>query len=164
MRVRLASLGQGTALTPLSCRLQVGFTTLRELATLRPLARQRSLDLLLSLTTHYAKPTRNGAIITVKRWVPDQAELGAKVLDFAQHLLCRVRDFRSTKAEDQADMELDGGDSEKKPEPQSEQTFAQVQEGRIVGGLPPISSEAHLQQHLELLLALCTKNMDLLDE
>lgn len=147
-------------------RLQVGFTTLRELATLRPLARQVALDLLLSLTTHYAKPTRNGAIITVKRWVPDQAELGGRVLEFAKHLLERVRDFRPAKTEEaEADMEVDGED-EKKPDvkQKQEQTFARVEQGQIIDGLPPIASEAQLQQHLELLLALCTKEQNLLDE
>lgn len=126
---------------------------------MRPLSRQVVLDLLLSLTTHYTKPTRNAAIVTVKRWVPDQPELGDNVLAFARTLLKRIEEAKLTKSEEETDMEVDG--EEKKPEIE---TFAQVQNGEIVEGLPDIKTETHLQQHLELLLALSAKIPNLLDE
>lgn len=143
------------------CRLQVGFTTLREMATLRPLARQIALDQLLSLTTHYTKQTRNAAIVTVKRWVPDQLELGGKVRAFAVELVHRARDAKPPKKEEEreADMQVDGEDQKPVVE-----TYAKVKDSQIIEGLPPITSEAQLQQHLELLLALSAKLPDLLDE
>lgn len=149
-----------TVLTIL-CRLQVGFTTLREMATLRPLARQIALDQLLSLTTHYTKQTRNAAIVTVKRWVPDQLELGGKVRSFAVELVHRARDAKPPKKEEgqEAAMQVDGEESKPVVE-----TYAKVKDSEIIEGLPPITGEAQLQQHLELLLALSAKLPDLLDE
>ena len=62
-----------------------------------------------------------------------------------------------------ADAEMVDGEAETKPA-KAEPTFADVVDEQIVDGLPPPSTETDVTQHIELLLALCSKTPDLLDE
>jgi len=112
-----------------------------------------ALDMLLSLSTHPSKPTRNAAILTLKRWVPDTKPLGDTVLAFALQLLRRLEEVPTgeSKSENDDVKEISG-------------TFANVLDGEVKGGLPIPETDLHVLQHLELLLALCSKMPDLLDK
>lgn len=153
-------------------QLQNGFTTLRELAMLRPPVRQEAMDVLLGLTTHSAKQTRNAAIVTVKSWVPETEPLAGHVVAFALQLLDRLE--KDAKPED-ADVKMAGmgvnGESKKEDEgeleageePPEVTSCGLVEDGVVVSGLPPATSQETVRQHLELLFALSVKSPDLLD-
>ncbi|CAH7665890.1 Symplekin tight junction protein C terminal-domain-containing protein [Phakopsora pachyrhizi] len=70
--------------------LVIGFTTLRDLTSMCPTLRNQTLDVLLGISTHYQRQTRNAAIMSIKSWVmPNGAmeNLGDRVVSFAVQLL-----------------------------------------------------------------------------
>ncbi|KAA1136964.1 hypothetical protein PGTUg99_004665 [Puccinia graminis f. sp. tritici] len=84
-------------------KLTVGFTTLRDLTTMRPTLRNRTLDVLLGLSTHSRRQTRTAAIMSVKSWVSSNNQmnhLGERVVSFAVQLLQKLE-----KGEDDVDAE-----------------------------------------------------------
>ncbi|GAA5843863.1 hypothetical protein JCM5353_007394 [Sporobolomyces roseus] len=157
-------------------QMQLGFSTLRELAILRPSVRRPALDVLLGLTTHADKRIRNAAIMSVKKWVPDVKELSGIILSFALSLLERlqvepVKEEESVKKEGE-DGEGANGEDEGEAEMAMEETpppeepkppFALVREGKVVDRLDPPKTIGEVTQHVELLLALCVKEPQLLD-
>ncbi|WAQ81727.1 hypothetical protein PtA15_2A38 [Puccinia triticina] len=74
-------------------KLTVGFTTLRDLTATRPTLRNRTLDVLLGLSTHSRRQTRTAAIMSVKSWVSPNNQmnnLGERVVSFAVQLLQKL--------------------------------------------------------------------------
>jgi len=178
--------------------MQLGFSTLRELAILRPSVRRPALDVLLGLTTHAGKENhrassrfdrylcvsisltdkriRNAAIMSVKKWVPDVKELSGIILSFALSLLERlqvepVKEEENVKKEGEDGVGADGEDEgeaemamEETPPPEEPKPpFALVREGKVVDRLDPPKTIGEVTQHVELLLALCVKEPQLLD-
>ncbi|GAA5867661.1 hypothetical protein JCM1840_006647 [Sporobolomyces johnsonii] len=155
-------------------QMQLGFSTLRELAILRPSVRQAALDVLLGLTTHADKRVRNAAIMSVKKWVPDVKELSTLIVDFALSLLARLKvavpksEEGAGEAEGEAKKEEDHeGEAEmamdETPPPEEEKPpFAKVRDGKVVDRLEPPKTVGEVVQHVELLLALCVKDPELL--
>ncbi|MBW0483606.1 hypothetical protein O181_023321 [Austropuccinia psidii MF-1] len=164
-------------------KLTIGFTTLRDLTSMRPAIRNQTLDVLLGLTTHSRRQTRNAAIMSVKSWVlptSGMKSLGDRVVSFAIQLLQRLElddeleeepILQSTnKLEEKhltTEVEMEDGETtsleaaEESSEPSV--TFAKVENAVILSGLSKIKIENVVVQHLELLLALSVKNPDLLD-
>ncbi|GAB00040.1 uncharacterized protein L969DRAFT_96650 [Mixia osmundae IAM 14324] len=162
-------------------QLKLGFTTLRELAALRPTLRPDALDVLLSLTTATDKLPRNAAIQTVRVWAPDVQPLADTVIQFALQLLARLDQSNAPPSEPDpveqkprianeagptaingsVDMEHD--DEEKKPEIQQAQN-ARVVGAQIVDDLPYPSTSGEVVRHIELLLGLCIKSPELLTD
>lgn len=179
---------------------------------LRPPLRQSAMDVLLSLTTHTGessfgcaliywtraervfdcfadRPTRNIAILTIKRWVPDVQPLGKMGHDFAMHLLGRLKVLPSPTSSRQASTMPDGSQTPREEslasekdgimkrdasmvadlttqenEKEEKSIVAVVENGKVVSGLPEPKTEAQVAQHIELLLGLVSKVPDLLDE
>lgn len=148
------------------------------------MVRREALDVLLALTTHSGRTlpsfvtsklipfsdrlTRNAAINTVKRWVPDSKPLGESVTAFALALLSRLEiapppaSPTSDEALVAADGQVDEVDVKVPAEPVL--PYALVKNGLVVDRLPPASTLAEVVQHVELLLALCVKSPELLDQ
>jgi hypothetical protein len=159
--------------------LQIGFTTLRDLTLFRIPLRQDALDTLFSLATHSSKAARNAAIVTLKRWVPENSALTAPILSFARALVQRLQvdgssqpsatpatESRQETPSAQVKSEEDGSaPSESSPTPAPPTgTSAIVERGEIKGGLErPPTTDLQVVQHVELLLALSIKVPDLLD-
>lgn len=122
------------------------------------------------------KRIRNAAIMSVKKWVPDVKELSGIILSFALSLLERlqvepVKEEESVKKEGE-DGEGANGEDEGEAEMAMEETpppeepkppFALVREGKVVDRLDPPKTIGEVTQHVELLLALCVKEPQLLD-
>lgn len=157
-------------------KLTVGFTTLRELANMRPTMRYNTLDVLLGLTTHSRRQTRNAAIVCVKSWVGSSARetkgMGERVVSFAIQLLQKLEaqdedEEESARLEacrsNEEAVEMEDGETREGDE-RDAMTFAKVENAVIVSGLGTARDENMVIQHLELLLALSVKNPDLLDQ
>lgn len=174
-------------------KLTIGFTILRDLTTMRPTLRNRTLDVLLGLSTHSRRQTRTAAIMSVKGWVSSNSmmsNLGERVVSFAVQLLQKLEkgdeeeqddlaaqqqqiasEAVTSKAEpmDQSrDVEMEDGETTEleaahESTPEPPISFAQVQNAVILSGLSKVKTEDVVVQHLELLLALSAKNSDLLD-
>ncbi|KDE05162.1 hypothetical protein MVLG_04407 [Microbotryum lychnidis-dioicae p1A1 Lamole] len=153
-------------------QVQLGFSALRELAVLRPPFRPAAVDVLLSLTTHKDKPTRNAAINTVKKWVPDSAALSPTIINFALSLISRMevvplKKSEESKKEDGAeDGEVDMA-MEVTPPPEEQKpvfAYALVKDARVVDHLDPPESREDVVRHVELLFALCHKHPHLLKQ
>ncbi|SCZ93130.1 BZ3500_MvSof-1268-A1-R1_Chr6-2g08480 [Microbotryum saponariae] len=153
-------------------QVQLGFSALRELAVLRPPFRPAAVDVLLSLTTHKDKPTRNAAINTVKKWVPDSAALSPTIIDFALSLISRMEVAPLTKSEESKkedgaeDGEVDMA-MEVTPPPEEQKpvfAYALVKDARVVDRLDPPESREDVVRHVELLFALCHKHPHLLKQ
>jgi symplekin len=86
--------------------------------------------------------------------VPDIPQLSDTIIAFIQQLLVRLEGA----APDRPDVKMEVDPSETKAP-----GIAVVENGVLQSGVPPPDSELHVQQHVELLLALCTKEPDLLD-
>ncbi|CAH7671475.1 Symplekin tight junction protein C terminal-domain-containing protein [Phakopsora pachyrhizi] len=70
--------------------LAIGFTTLRDLTSMCPTLRNQTSDVLLGISTHSQRQTRNAAIMSIRSWVmPNGAmkNLGDRVVSFAVQLL-----------------------------------------------------------------------------
>ncbi|ORY92427.1 Symplekin tight junction protein C terminal-domain-containing protein [Leucosporidium creatinivorum] len=153
-------------------QVQLGFSALRELAVLRPPTRAAALDVLLSLTTHADKLTRNAAIMAVKRWVPDTKPLSASVVSFALSLYARLEVAVPPEPEPEpAAAPAEGEDKDGEEDMAMEATpppepvkppFALVENGKVIDRLDAPKTLGEVVQHVELLLALCVKNPDLL--
>ncbi|KAH9461781.1 hypothetical protein MJO29_003508 [Puccinia striiformis f. sp. tritici] len=99
-------------------KLGIGFATLRDLTNLRPTLRNRTLDVLLALSTHSRRQTRTAAIMSVKSWVSSNNvlnNLGERVVCFAVQLLQKLE-----KGEDEQEEE-----EEKKVKEAEEETEKQ---------------------------------------
>jgi symplekin len=151
--------------------MPLGFNMLRELTRLRPSREIRfnTLDILLGLTTHSDKRIRNAAIMSVKKWVPEVEQLSRIIVDFALSLLQRlkveppqpeIKPEGEEQEEEEEEMEIDDGET---PEPaQAVLPFGLVRQGKVVDRLPPPQTIGQVTQHVELLLALCVKQPELL--
>ncbi|GAA5940115.1 RNA-processing protein PTA1 [Sporobolomyces koalae] len=151
-------------------QMQLGFGTLRELAILRPSVRKAALDVLLGLTTHADKRIRNAAIMSVKKWVPDLKELSGVITNFALSLLERLRidpvkeeDAQQKKRTQDEDGEEEMAMEETPPPETPKIPYAVVKDGQVVDRLDPPTTIGEVTQHVELLLALCVKQPQLLD-
>ncbi len=101
--------------------------------------------------TQTDRKVRLVAINTVKRWVPDIQPLGRSVVQYALQMVRRLAQGEEDQAKDE-NME-EGEEKEEKA---------------ISTYLPerpeyPLAREM-VQQHVELLFALCVRDADLLDE
>ncbi|BGO91177.1 hypothetical protein NBRC10512_005729 [Rhodotorula toruloides] len=150
-------------------QMQLGFSTLRELVILRPSVRPSALDVLLGLSTHEDKRVRNAAIMTLKKWVPDVAELSDTIVAFAVSVIERLEvapakegseDLKESGGDHggEADMAMDATPPPTEPKP----PFALVKDARVVDRLDPPTTLSGVTQHVELLLALCVKEPRLL--
>ncbi|KAH9823539.1 Symplekin tight junction protein C terminal-domain-containing protein [Melampsora americana] len=150
--------------------LTIGFTSLREITSLRPTLRFKTLDLLLGLATHKSRQTRNAAIVSVKSWVGSSGRewkvLGERVVSFAVQLVQRLEEPEDeedqedeptveNEEEGMEDGEVNGNDHGVR--------CATVQNAVLQSGLGKAKDEETVVRHLELLLALSVKNPDLLD-
>ncbi|KAJ8461969.1 hypothetical protein ONZ51_g11199 [Trametes cubensis] len=132
-------------------RRQMGFAALREFVSQRPSLRPEAINMLLELTTHPDKITRD------------------MVRDFALQLLCRLQSRPKTaQAEQSGDLQAEGSKTE---EPKAEDAEdGQPPPEEIIQTpylpeqleLPAIDSQ--ILQHVELLFALSTKVPKFLDE
>ncbi|KAK4701540.1 symplekin, partial [Phenoliferia sp. Uapishka_3] len=148
-------------------QVQLGFAALRDLTVMRPPVRQAALDVLLSLTTHPDKLTRNAAINTVKRWVPDVSSLSTKVLSFSISILSRLENAPPPPPPAKPELAPDDmaeSDDEEEEEKPVVRLDALVKDGVVVEGLPPAENEGNVVQHVELFFALSVKYPDLLDQ
>ncbi|KAK4053378.1 hypothetical protein OIV83_001542 [Microbotryomycetes sp. JL201] len=144
-------------------QVQIGFVTLRELAALRPKIRSSALDQLLSLTTHIERPTRNAAINTVKRWVPESEALASPVVDFALRLFKRMEAApEDEQAKKEGDGEEDMAVGATPSPPPAKIPYALVKDGQVVDRLEAPQTLGEVQRHAELLLALCSRDPNLL--
>ncbi|KAH8929649.1 hypothetical protein BT69DRAFT_1256010 [Atractiella rhizophila] len=137
-------------------QMQLGFTALRDLCMLRPNVRPTALDALFSLAVHSDKATRNPAILTLKRWVPDTAPLNGKVVQFALSLLHRLE----TPPEDTLDAEAMDMAVDEQDTLMGHNLL--VSGGEIARDFPYPKNELGLVRHVELLLALSSKCPELL--
>lgn len=168
-------------------QIGLGFAALHDLASLRLPARDGALDVLFGLTTHADQLTRNAAINTIKRWVPESEPLSGRVQGFAVHLLGRLRvdaepfkkeeegaggeeggmklegEINPAAEEDDEDAMEESDDEDAPPPPPPPPPYALVKGGQVIDRLAPPTSLAQVTQYVELLLALCVKNPDLLD-
>ena len=119
------------------------------------------------------KRIRNAAIMSVKKWVPDVKELSGIIVSFALSLLERLR-VEPVKVEEEVKKE--NGDNVADPEGEEEMAmedtpppeepkppFAVVKDGKVVDRLDPPRTIGEVTQHVELLLALCVKEPELLN-
>ncbi|KAI5476147.1 hypothetical protein MNV49_000365 [Pseudohyphozyma bogoriensis] len=155
-------------------QVHLGFAALKDLALLRPPARQAALDVLLGLTSHPDKLTRNASINTLKRWVPEVPVLSAKIMAYSKLLFTRLENAPpppteeeaaevKDEGEEEADMDVDSDDEEnEKEKPPPPRVLALVVDGEIVDGLPAPSTMAEILQHVELIFALSVKDPELL--
>jgi symplekin len=112
--------------------------------------------------------------MTVKRWVPDVKPLSATVVAFALSLFARLEVAPSPEPElepkpeggaaqddeeGEEDMKMDATPPPEPPKP----AYALVRRGQVVDRLDPPKTLGEVVQHVELLLALCVKDPDLLD-
>ncbi|KAG9104316.1 hypothetical protein FRC06_003605 [Ceratobasidium sp. 370] len=126
-------------------QMHVGFAALREFINLRPPVRGQAIQILLDLTAHSEKVTRNAAINTVRRWVPDVEPMNGLIAQFARKLLKRL-EVRAPEDEP-ADI-ISGSDIPRYLPPKLE--------------LPARKSE--VIQHVELMFALSVRVPAFLDE
>ncbi|CAE6412938.1 unnamed protein product [Rhizoctonia solani] len=73
-------------------QMGVGFAALREFIQLRPPVRPEAMRMLLDLTAHPEKVTRNAAINTVRRWVPETEPMNSEITNFAKKLLKQLQE------------------------------------------------------------------------
>ncbi|KAH7335182.1 Symplekin tight junction protein C terminal-domain-containing protein [Rhizoctonia solani] len=90
IRPNVLSLCRELAETPQ--QMGVGFAALREFIQLRPPVRPEAMRMLLDLTAHPEKVTRNAAINTVRRWVPETEPMNTEITNFAKKLLKQLQE------------------------------------------------------------------------
>ncbi|CUA78065.1 Symplekin [Drosophila melanogaster] [Rhizoctonia solani] len=73
-------------------QMGIGFAALREFIQLRPPVRPEATRILLDLTAHPEKVTRNAAINTVRRWVPEAEPMNTEITTFAKKLLKQLQE------------------------------------------------------------------------
>ena len=97
----------------------------------------------------------------MKQWVPDVIALSSQVNKFAVSLLARLEIAPTPllqKVEEDADAMEDS------PPPPPPPIPLLVENGLVVAGLPTPTTLSGVTYHIELLLSLCTKSPDLLDQ
>lgn len=142
-------------------RTRAGINSLREFVSQRPPLRPAAMKILLELTTHEDRKTRIPAINTVKQWVPDVQPMGDMVRRFALQMLRRLRRRKSVEESKKEAAEGEGkSDDEDGELPQDELVRTEYLPEELA--IPAIPSQ--IVQHVELLLALCVKVPDFLDE
>ncbi|KAH9074729.1 Symplekin tight junction protein C terminal-domain-containing protein [Lactarius deliciosus] len=128
-------------------RMQIGFQTLRDFVTQRPTHRGEAMNILLELTTHPEKVTRNAAILTVKRCMGEFQMTDGMIRDFALQLLRRLQMPRPVDKPPIGDAVTD-----------------LLQTPYLPERLELPSPKPLVVQHVELLFALSSKASDFLDE
>lgn len=107
--------------------------------------------------------------MTLKKWVPDVAELSGTIVAFAVSVIVRLEAAPAT--EEPQEAKEDGGDhggeadmaTDATPPPaEPKPPFALVKDARVVDRLEAPSTLSGVTQHVELLLALCVKEPRLL--
>ncbi|KZV93110.1 hypothetical protein EXIGLDRAFT_674317 [Exidia glandulosa HHB12029] len=141
-------------------KMQVGFTTLRELVALRMPVRKAALAILLDMTTHPERITRNAAIITVKRWVPDTQPMDRLVQRFALQMLRRLCVIPAPPKPEPTTEDSDEDGQLPQEEEQADDSIPAYVPVKLEGP----ADRAVVLQHVELVFALCIKVPDLLDE
>ncbi|CAE6402237.1 unnamed protein product [Rhizoctonia solani] len=120
-------------------QMGIGFAALREFIQLRPPVRPEAMRILLDLTAHPEKVTRNAAINTVRRWVPDVEPMNMGITSFAKKLLEQLQEGRH---------------------PFEEHEFPRYLPPKLE--LP--AKKAEVIQHVELMFALSVRVPAFLDE
>ncbi|KAH9983897.1 Symplekin tight junction protein C terminal-domain-containing protein [Russula compacta] len=143
-------------------RMQVGFQTLRDFVTQRPTLRGDAITILLELTTHSEKVTRNAAILTVKRCMGEFQATDGMIRDFALQLLRRLQTPRSVDKPPAGDVAATAGndgmeDGQLPPEDLLQTPY-------LPERLELPAQKSQVVQHVELLFALSSKVPDFLDE
>ncbi|CAE7219618.1 unnamed protein product [Rhizoctonia solani] len=82
-------------------QMGIGFAALREFIQLRPPVRPEAMRILLDLTAHPEKVTRNAAINTVRRWVPETEPMNNEITTFAKKLLKQLEEGQRPFAENE---------------------------------------------------------------
>ncbi|CAE6382445.1 unnamed protein product [Rhizoctonia solani] len=120
-------------------QMGIGFAALREFIQLRPPVRPEAMRILLDLTAHPEKVTRNAAINTVRRWVPDVEPMNTEITSFAKKLLKQLQEGQ---------------------QPFEEHEFPRYLPPKLE--LP--AKKAEVIQHVELMFALSVRVPAFLDE
>ncbi|KZP01587.1 hypothetical protein CALVIDRAFT_532363 [Calocera viscosa TUFC12733] len=158
-------------------RMAVGFGVLRDIAMLREPLRKQALEIVLDLTTHPVKVTRNAAIIITKRWVTDNKKLESFARAFALQMLHRLSSEKATanriETVDQtmevATEENEGPEVPKAKGPEPKPNGVARHDAEYPTSYVPQDPAAPLdkglvQQYLELYFVLCLTVQDMLDE
>ncbi|QRV74154.1 symplekin [Ceratobasidium sp. AG-Ba] len=130
-------------------QMHVGFAALREFINLRPPVRSQAMQILLNLTAHNEKVTRNAAINTVRRWVPDSEPMNGIIAQFARKLLKRLETHTST--------DEPAGTNEASVEPEDIPRY-------LPRKLELPAKKSEVIQHVELMFALSVRVPVFLDE
>ncbi|KAJ3125343.1 hypothetical protein HK098_000350 [Nowakowskiella sp. JEL0407] len=118
-------------------RMQLGFSTLKDLINLRPAIRECCLDLLLEQCVHKNKSIRSHAILTAKRWiVSEHIEIAPKVESYG------IQTLQQIKYVVQEDDLEDAEDNEE---------YEKYKDNEIL-------------RHVELYFAICSRKQNLLSE
>ncbi|KZT59495.1 hypothetical protein CALCODRAFT_430835 [Calocera cornea HHB12733] len=146
-------------------RMAIGFAVLRDLAMSREPLRKQALEIVLDLTTHPVKVTRNAAIITTKRWVTDNKRLEYFARSFALQMLRRLSSKKATaNGAATADQPMDDAEAtEPKPNGIAHHD-AKYPTSYVSEDPEPPLDKMLVQQYLELYFVLCLTSQDMLDE
>ncbi|KAH9995475.1 Symplekin tight junction protein C terminal-domain-containing protein [Russula vinacea] len=142
-------------------RMQIGFQTLRDFVTQRPTLRGEAMTILLELTTHLEKVTRNAAILTVKRCMGEFQIADGMIRDFALQLLRRLQTPRPVDKSPGDSAAIAGTDSMEDGQLPPEDL---LQTPYLPERLELPAQKSQVVQHVELLFALSSKAPDFLDE
>ncbi|RUS18729.1 hypothetical protein BC938DRAFT_475902, partial [Jimgerdemannia flammicorona] len=131
-------------------KVVMGIDALQNLIALRPPVRDACLDLLLGFCLHTDFKIRSNAISAAEKWVPDHAEISAKVERYALETMRALSDaspLESRPSSPVPSLVTDGEDA-------------------TVPDVPPKQewTEHEVLRRLELFLALCSKKQELLSE
>ncbi|KAG8920094.1 hypothetical protein FRC01_000934 [Tulasnella sp. 417] len=147
--------------------MPVGFNSLRELVSLRPPLRTEAMKILLDLTTHPDKVIRGAAIITVRRWVPDQQPMDGMVRMFASGMLRRLATKPKLSSADTAN-DPDGMAVDQETITSEDEVDEAPQDMAYSSYLPPElvipAEKSVVLQHIELLLGLAVKSHEFLKQ
>ncbi|KAI0292278.1 Symplekin tight junction protein C terminal-domain-containing protein [Russula brevipes] len=145
-------------------RMQVGFQTLRDFVTQRPTLRGEAMTILLELTTHSEKVTRNAAILTVKRCMGEFQIADGMIRDFALQLLRRLQTPRPIDKPPGGDAAATSGSGNDNMEDGQLPPEDLLQTPYLPERLDLPAQKSQVVQHVELLFALSSKAPDFLDE
>ncbi|KAG9047536.1 hypothetical protein FS837_002060 [Tulasnella sp. UAMH 9824] len=147
--------------------MPVGFNSLRELVSLRPPLRTEAMRILLDLTTHPDKVIRGAAIITVRRWVPDQQPMDGLVRKFASGMLRRLATKPKLPNAESA-VESDAMAVDQETITSDDEVEEAPQDMAYSSYLPPElvipAEKSVVLQHIELLLGLAVKSHEFLKQ
>ncbi|KAF8273075.1 Symplekin tight junction protein C terminal-domain-containing protein [Lactarius quietus] len=143
-------------------RMQIGFQTLRDFVTQRPTLRGEAMNILLELTTHPEKVTRNAAILTVKRCMGEFQMTDGMIRDFALQLLRRLQTPRPVDKPPLGDAVATAGNENMEDGQLPPDDLLQTP--YLPERLELPTQKLQVVQHVELLFALSSKAPDFLDE